>query len=244
MRHAMNTPVPASMWKQALDSVTDPATGKVYPIPAGGADDPPADDPPADPPADDPPADDPPAKPEDDLGDKGKKALAEERAARKEAERKAKRADELEAELEKFREDAMSEQEKAIEKARKEAAKEARDEVLSEVHQKIAAAEARALAAGKTRDPEVAVTLLGDLTEFVTDDGDVDADAMSAALDKLVEEKDYLAVGDRQPVPGADQGARGGNGVTQLTRDQLETMTPEQIVKAKDEGRLDVLMGR
>lgn len=48
--------------------VTDPETGKRYPIPAGGSsDDPPPADPPSDPPADppaDPPSDDPPADPE------------------------------------------------------------------------------------------------------------------------------------------------------------------------------------
>lgn len=175
------------------------------------------------------------------LGDAGKKALEQERAARKAAEKEAKRAKELEAELSKLREDAMSEQEKAITKARKEGAAEA----LVEANVRIAKSEARALAAGKTRDPEVAVQLLGDLSEFVTEDGDVDADAMSAALDKLVEDKEYLAVGDRQPVPGADQGARGGNkGASQLTREQLKTMTHEQILKAESEGRLDKLKGK
>ena len=178
---------------------------------------------------------------EDSLGDAGKKALAEERAARKAAEKEAKRAKDLEAELSKLREDAMSEQEKAITQARKEGAQEA----LAEANKRIAASEARALAAGKTRDPEVAVQLLGDLAQFVTEDGDVDADAMSAALDKLVEENPDLAVGDRQPVPGADQGARGGNqSAAQLTREQLKTMSPEQIMKAESEGRLDKALGR
>lgn len=200
-------------------------------------DDPNVEDPPAeDPPAKDPPAEDPP----DDLGDAGKKALAEERAARKAAEKEAKRAKELEAELAKFREDAMSEQERAIDQARKEG----RAEAATEANVRIARSEAKALATGKTRDPEVAVQLLGDLAQFVTDDGDVDTDAMSDALDKLVEAKEYLAVGDRQPVPGADQGARGGNGASQLTREQLKSMTPEQITTAEKEGRLDKLLGR
>lgn len=175
------------------------------------------------------------------LGDAGKKALAEERAARKAAEKEAKRAKELEAELAKLREDAMSEQEKAITQARKEGAAEAD----AKANVRIAKSEARALAAGKTRDPEVAVQLLGDLAQFVTEDGDVDTDAMSEALDKLVEQKEYLAVGDRQPVPGADQGARGGNqGASQLSREQLKTMSPEQIMKADSEGRLDKALGR
>jgi hypothetical protein len=174
------------------------------------------------------------------LGDSGKKALEQERAARKAAEKDAKRARELEAELNKLREDQMSEQEKAVNAARKEGAAEA----LREANERIARSEAKALATGKTRDPEVAVKLLGDLAQFVTDDGDVDTDAMSVALDRLVEEKEYLAVGDRQPVPGADQGARGTKGATQLTREQLKNMTPEQIVQAEHEGRMDKLLGR
>ena len=174
------------------------------------------------------------------LGEPGKKALEQERAARKAAEKEAKRAKDLQAELDRLREDQMSEQEKAVNEARKEGAAEA----LREANARIARSEAKALATGKTRDPEVAVQLLGDLSEFVTEDGDVDTDAMSDALDRLVEEKDYLAVGDRQPVPDVDQGARGTNGVSQLSRDQLKTMSPEQITQAESEGRLDKLLGR
>lgn len=188
------------------------------------------------------PQDEPAPEPDQDepLGDAGKKALAQERAARKAAEKDAKRAKDLEAELSKLREDQMSEQERAVNQARKEGAAEA----LAEANKRIARSEAKALATGKTRDPDVAVQLLGDLSQFVTDDGDVDTDAMSAALDELVKEKEYLAVGDRQPVPGADQGARGGNGVSQLTREQLKTMTPDQIMRAEQEGRMDKLLGR
>jgi hypothetical protein len=177
---------------------------------------------------------------DDTLGEPGKKALEQERAARKAAEKEAKRAKDLQAELDRLREDQMSEQEKAVTQARKEGAAEA----LKEANERIARSEAKALATGKTRDPEVAVQLLGDLAEFVTEDGDVDTDAMSEALDRLVEEKDYLAVGDRQPVPDVDQGARGTNGVSQLSRDQLKTMSPEQITQAESEGRLDKLLGR
>jgi hypothetical protein len=186
----------------------------------------------------------------DELGESGKKALAVERAARKEAEKKAKRADELEAELVKLREDAMSEQEKAIAVARKEAAAEARQEATSEAARRLFRAEVKAAAASTVADPElladpdVAMRLLGFDEVPVTESGDVDAEAISAALDRLVERKPYLAVGDRQPVPGADQGARGTTVLSQLTREQLKTMSPEQITRAETEGRLDVLLGR
>jgi hypothetical protein len=193
------------------------------------------------------PADEPTPEPQettendDTLGDAGKKALAAERQARKEAEKKAKRAEQLEKELAKLREDAMSEQEKAIEQARREA----RAETAAEFNRRIAASEAKALAAGKTRDPEVAVQLLGELDRFVDEDGTVDTDAMSEALDKLIVEKQYLAVGDRQPVPDADQGFRNTNGVTQIrTREELARLSPSERLQAFREGRVDKLIGK
>ena len=75
-----------------------------YPRIAGAQDPPPSDPPPGDPPAGDPPAGDPPAgdPPDPKLGDPGKKALDEERKARRDAEKRAKDA---EAKL-KQREDA------------------------------------------------------------------------------------------------------------------------------------------
>lgn len=235
--------------RQMIMHVTDPATGKVYPVPAGGSED-----------GDDQQQtdDDGGVEPDPDaLGDAGKKALVQEREARKAAEREAKeaarkadRAEELEAELEQLREQQMSEQEKAIEKARKEAADEARNDVLSSVHRKLFTAEVRAAAASKVADPDllsdpdVAMRLL-EFDEVPVDaQGDVDTEAISAALDGLVERKPYLAVGDRQQVPGADQGARGGNGKAQLTREQLKNMTPEQLMEAEKDGRMDKLLGR
>lgn len=186
------------------------------------------------------------AAPEQDGSDEpldevGKKAL---KKANEEAKNYRLKLNETKEELEKLRSDAMTEQERAIDVARKEGAAEAQEEI-AKAKAKFARAKAEALATSKTRDPEVAVSLLGDLTQFVTEDGDVDTDAMSVALDELVEEKEYLAVGDRQPVPGADQGARGGSkGASQLSREQLKTMSPEQITKAESEGRLDKLLGR
>lgn len=175
--------------------VTCPQTGKIYPIPAGGsADDPPADDPPADdPPADDPPPDDP----DDDepLGDAGKKALERERRARREAEKRAKRAEELEQELEQFREQQMSEQEKAIEQAKREAAEKTREEILGEVtREKLETRLVRA-ATGKLANPELVTRLID------TDDLDPDdAEAISAAVDRLLEQEPYLAASATQPV--------------------------------------------
>lgn len=210
--------------------------GRQWPVPAGGAEDaPPADPPSEDPPADDPPEEDPPGDPEA-LGDPGKRALDAERQARKDAEREKR---ELQKKLEEAQRAQMDEHERALAEARDEAAAETATKYAS----RLAAARAEALAAARTHDPEAAVQLLGDLTEYVTDDGEVDTDAMSKALDELVEAKPYLkADAATAPVGGADQGRRTPPGPTQLTREDLRGMSPDQIEKARTEGRLDRLM--
>lgn len=169
-------------------------------------DDPTLTDPPADPPQDppaDPPADPPPEP--NDLGDKGKKALAEERAARRAAEKAAKEARE---EAEKLRREQMDETQRAIAEARDEA----RRDALATTNRRLISAEVRAAAAKKgLADPADAVNLL-DLDSFdVDDDGEVDASAIEAALDELVERKPYLkSESATPPPPGIDQGSRGG----------------------------------
>lgn len=164
-------------------------------------------------------AGDPP--PPEELGDAGKKALSEERQARKEAERqlkeltaKASRADELEAELEKFREDAMSDHEKELEQARKEALEQGRNEALTSANERLFKAEVRAASAGKIVDPDllsdplVAQRILGLDEVPVTSDGDIDSAAISAAVDAMLEAKPHLAVSATRTPGNADQGAR------------------------------------
>lgn len=164
-------------------------------------------------------AGDPP--PPEELGDAGKKALAEERQARKDAERQLKelssqasRAEELEAELAKLREDAMSDQEKALEHARKEAFEQGRNEALAPVTERLFKAEVKAASAGKIvdtdllDDPLVAQRILGLVDIPMTSDGDIDSAAIVEAVDKLVETKPHLAVSATRTPGSADQGAR------------------------------------
>lgn len=160
-----------------------------------------APDPVTDPPVTDPPADPPVTDP--DLGEAGKKALENERKARRDAERRAK---EREEELEQLRRSQMDEQERAVADARDEGKKEA----TAAVNTRLVSAEVRAAAAKKgLTDPADAVRLL-DLDQFdVDDNGDVDASAIEAALTALVESKPYLTSGSATPPPpGIDQGAR------------------------------------
>lgn len=94
-------------------------------------------------------------------------------------------------------ESQRSEQEKAVEAARKEGA----ESVLAAANARLVASEARALAAeADFRSPALAVKAL-DLSEVaVGDDGEVDADAIRAALKELAAAEPYL-VKDDTPAP-------------------------------------------
>lgn len=108
-----------------------------------------------------------------DLGEAGKRALAEERRARKAAE---KERDEL-------RKAAMTDQEKAVAAAKADALTEANKAIAP----RLVAAEFRALAAaaGVTREALDGFLKYADLTRFVGDDGEPDAKEITAAVKSL-----------------------------------------------------------
>lgn len=157
--------------------------GTILPVVSGGADEPPP-DPPQDPPAD------PPADPDDDqLGEKGVKALQVWKQRARAAEAAAKERDQLRAELAKLEAANQSEAEKALAAAREEGKREA----LTAANTRVLRAEVTAAAAGKLSDPADAVKFL-DLSEFeIDDDGEVDTQAIAEAIDALVAAKPYLA---------------------------------------------------
>lgn len=61
------------------------------------------------------------------------------------------------------------------------------------------------------------------------------------AMDKLLEKRPYLVGAARRTTPSADQGAY-GSASNQITEAELATMTPQEIVKAREDGRLRSLM--
>ena len=179
----------------------------------------------------------------DGLGDKGREALAKERKARRDAERerKALRAelDELEAQIA-----AGAQQDQAQQDAEK-ARRDAEATANAKANARILAAEVRAAAAGQLADPSDAARYL-DMSEFeVVDDGSVDSDAITGAISDLIKRKPYLAAAKATGFQGSgDGGARGGGSKQrQVTDAELQTMSPQQIVKARAEGRLTSLMG-
>lgn len=150
-----------------------------------------------------------------------------------EARKAADRASTLEAELAKL-------QGKEQEYAEAQKAREAEAAALAKANERILRAEVKAAAASKLNDPGDALRLL-DLSSFeVGDDGDVDTEAIGAAIDDLIKRKPYLAAeGGRRFQGTADGGTRKESRPAQLTRSDLARLSPEQIVQADAEGRLD-----
>jgi hypothetical protein len=172
-------------------------------------------DPPANPAAD-PPAD--PPKPDDALGDAGKKALTEERAARKAAE---KLAAEQAAKLKAFEDAQKTEAEKLAERAD---AAEKREQAATA---RAVKAEVKALADGFA-DRDDAVLNLGDLGQYVKD-GDVDTDAITEALSKVLERKPHLSktTAGRTPAPDPSQGRGGETGPVDFTKASQDDFAAE-----------------
>lgn len=175
-----------------------------------------------------------------DLGDAGKKAIdrmkAERAAAKKEAADAKAERDALQAKL-----DGKEAEHEAAQAAQK-----VRDEALAAANDRIKKSEVKAAAKGVLADPADAFKFL-DLDAFeVGDDGNVDESAIKAALDELVANKPYLGVtqGDAKRFQGtADGGPKGSAGKPQLTRSDLKTMSPDAVLKAKAEGRMNTLLG-
>lgn len=136
-------------------------------------------------------------------------------------------------ELEALKASAMTDQEKAV----AEAAAKARAEVLAEVGGSLVESAFKVAATGRPVDIDTMLDGL-DRAKFLTDDGKPDVDRITAWIDKVA------------PAPAPPkakdlgQGARPTNGLPQITdRAQLEHMKPEEIVKAREDGRLNDLLG-
>jgi hypothetical protein len=136
----------------------------------------------------------------------------------------------------------LTELEKATQKAN--AAEAARDEALSRAKQMLvrAAVIEEAARAGAV-DADVVAALLPQDALTVEDDGSVSG--VRDAVKDLLKSKPFLAQQNTQAVGSADSGPRGAATPSQLTRDHLAGMTPQQIVEARRAGLLnDLLAGK
>src|SRR5699024_124188 len=171
------------------------------------------------------------------LGDPGKRALdamkADRNAARQQAREFQQQLEDLKAQVE------GREKERAAEVEQQKI----RDEALAAANERILKAEVRATGASKLADPADALRFI-DLSEFeVGEDGSVDSEAISGAIDSLLKNKPYLAAqggtGTVFDSPGAHRDSVKG----QVTESELKTMSPDQINAARAEGRLNDLLG-
>ena len=177
------------------------------------------------------------------LRDEGKRALDRMKAERNEWKAKAREAEKRIAEL---MERVESLENGGRVDAAAKAAREAEAAAIAKANERILKAEIKAAAAGKLADPADALRFL-DLSDFeVSPEGDVDAEAIAEAIDGLVKSKPYLSAATVRRFQGsADGGARKGpQEPSQLTREDLKRMTPEEINKARIEGRLNDLLNK
>lgn len=96
---------------------------------------------------------------------------------------------------EKERDDLKSATQTDSERMLAEARAETRAEVLAESNARLLKAEIRSAAAGKLEFPDDAVRFLDDTSEFIDDDGTIDAKAIERAVDDLVRKRPRLAPG-------------------------------------------------
>jgi len=132
-------------------------------------------------------------------------------------------------------------EEQAIEAAKQEA----RAEATQKANLRILKADLRAAATGKLADPTDAALYL-DLSTFdVSDDGEVDSDALATAIAELIERKPHLAAQKQNRFDGAaDQGAKGKDSTPpQWTEADLARATDDETVAAKAAGKLNNLLG-
>lgn len=192
---------------------------------------------------------------ESELGEKGLKALNAEKDRRKAA-LDGKRAAEAalavaQAELAQLKAGSQTGDEEAQRKAAIDAAvKTATDEATRNANRRILQADVRSAATGKLANPADALLFI-DLDKLdVGADGTVDPADIGEAIEDLLKARPYLAAQGGARTPSAsevDAGPRGADATKgkprQVTEAELKTMTPEAIVKARDEGRLADLLG-
>lgn len=154
----------------------------------------------------------------DQLADAGKKALDEERKARREAEKALK---EQARELEALRQQSMSDQEKAVAQARDEG----RAEALTLAGARLAAAEIRAAAAGRLTAEQIAALTEGlNFAAFIDETGEVDQEKVQRFVDGIapaVEEQEPQPDPIAAAFPDLGQGSRSTGGDMALNGDPL-----------------------
>lgn len=136
-------------------------------------------------------------------------------------------------ELEEFKKSQLSDTEKLIESAKAETARQLKTEFATKL------VDSELKAALNSRVLDGAALLEFNKNSFITDEGDVDTEAIQSWVEAHSKSASL-------PAPDLGQGSRGTNPSKSLvtSRDELAQMTPTEILAARKEGRLDKLMGK
>jgi len=159
----------------------------------------------------------------DALGDKGKRALDAMKEQRNAARDKVR---DLTSQLEQAQQAGTATQER-----------------VKSLSEQLVRANVLAAAKGQLHNPEDAFAFL-DLNSFeVGEDGSVDTSTIEQAISGLLEQRPYLA-GEAPRFQGSAGGGGGSSDPAQeqVTREELSRMTPEEVLEAKQQGRLDSLL--
>jgi hypothetical protein len=161
------------------------------------------------------------------------KTLYKQRAELKELNRKREQYEQASNELETIRQSQLSEQERAVEQAKETT----RLAVRMEYAEKLVEAELKSALKGRTLAGDSILEF--NKAAFIDGGGDIDTDAIATWVEAHTSQPDA-------PKPDLGQGARGAKGsLAQIrSREELERMTPQEILAARKDGRLDGLMGK
>jgi len=158
------------------------------------------------------------------------KTLAKQRAELKELRKTYTQASK---ELDEVRKSQLSDTERLIEQTKEDT----RRAVRMEYAEKLVEAELKSSLKGRTLEGDAILTF--DKGRFIDDSGDIDSEAIATWVEAH-------STHPEAPKPDLGQGPRGNkNSLAQIrTRDELDGMTPAEILQARKDGRLDALMGK
>lgn len=136
-------------------------------------------------------------------------------------------------ELEEYRQSQLTEQERLVERTKEET----KTAVRLEFAQKLVEAELKNALKGRHLVGDSLLEFNKD--SFVDDNGDIDSEAIATWVEAHSTQAEA-------PKPDLGQGARGTTSSQAMirSRDELTKMTPDEILKARKDGRLDMLMGK
>lgn len=136
-------------------------------------------------------------------------------------------------ELDEIKKSQLTETEKLVEQTREETATAVRKEFAT----KLVDAELKSQLNGRALTGDAVLSF--DKNQFITDSGDIDTEAIQQWVEANSKQLEA-------PAPDLGQGARGTNPAkAQIrSRDELTNMTPAEILAARNDGRLDYLMGK